>query len=135
MGRSLKIGALVASLCGSFAAVCLAQSAAAPIPCGPAPSTDPINALWSLLGSSPVAFVLWQWAKSEREERRDMTRQLLSIFEADGQHKATLRERLKGQDDLLAKGLEATRSLETKALEAIRLLERRFDSSKRGDPA
>jgi len=133
MGRSLKIGALVASLCGSFAAVCLAQSAAAPT--ATATSTDPINALWALLGSSPVAIVLWQWAKSEREERRDMTRQMLAIFEADGQHKATLRERLKGQDDLLTKGLEATRSLEGKLLEAIRLLERRFDSSKRGDPA
>jgi hypothetical protein len=131
MGRSLKVGALVAALFASFAAVCLAQSTAAPA----APSTDPLNALWALLGSSPVAGVLWLWAKSEREERRDMTRQMLSIFEADGQHKATLRERLKGQDDMLGKSLEATRALETRVLEAIRLLERRFDSSKRGDPA
>lgn len=35
-----------------------------------------------------------------------MTKQLLAVFEADGQHKATLRERLKGQDDALAKLLE-----------------------------
>ncbi len=126
MGR-IKIAALVASLCGSFAAVCLAQSTAAPTVAATVAataSTDPINALWALLGSSPVAFVLWQWAKSEREERRDMTRQLLAIFEADGQHKATLRERLKGQDDMLTKVLELTRSLE-----------QRFASSKRGGPA
>jgi hypothetical protein len=51
-----------------------------------------------------------------------MTRQLLAIFEADGQHKATLRERLKGQDDILAKLLDAMKAVE-RQLE--RLVERR----------
>jgi hypothetical protein len=104
----------------SLTAVALAQSAAAPALA--ATSTDPLNALWSLLGSSPVAGILWLWAKSEREDRRDMTRQLLAIFEADGQHKATLRERLKGQDDILAKLLDAMKAVE-RQLE--RLVERR----------
>lgn len=118
MGGSLA-GALAASFCVSLTAVALAQSAA---PALAAASSDPLNALWSLLGSSPVAGILWQWAKSEREDRRDMTRQLLSIFEADGQHKATLRERLKGQDDILGKLLDAVKALER---QIERLVERR----------
>jgi len=53
-----------------------------------------------------------------------MTRQLLSIFEADGQHKATLRERLKGQDEILGKLLGES----GKTTESIKSLERRFES-------
>lgn len=112
MARSLKIAALVASFFASWTAVVLAQSAAAAPAGSVVASTDPVNALWSLLGSSPVALVLWTWAKSEREDRRDMTKQLLAIFEADGQHKATVRERLKGQDDVLGKVLESIKSIE-----------------------
>lgn len=96
----------------SLTAVALAQSAAAPALA--ASSTDPLNALWSLLGSSPVAGILWHWAKSEREDRREMTRQLLSIFEADGDHKATLRERLKGQDEVLTKLVDAVKAVENR---------------------
>lgn len=105
--------ALVAVTCASWAAVAIAQAAAASAaPTLASSSGDPINALWSLLGSSPTAFVLWQWAKGEQKDRRDAVSKMVHLFEADVEHKVTVRERLKGQDDALAKTLEVLQRIE-----------------------
>lgn len=121
----------LAALCGSIvtalalAATAWAQSAAA------APSTapslgDPFNALWSLLGSTPVAAVLYAWIRSEKTDRqqertdriaattaKDATMgKMIELIEADISHKVELRQRLKGQDDAIAKLVETTSRIE-----------------------
>lgn len=107
MGRSLKLGALALLTCVCCAAAAWAQVSAAP----ETKSGDPLNALWSLLGSGGAAGVFYLWAKAEREERREMGKSLLGLFQADADNKAQIRERLKGQDDLLVKVLDEVRSL------------------------
>jgi hypothetical protein len=111
MGRSLRAAILVGVTCASYVAIAWAQTAAAP---ATASGSDPLNALWSFLGTSPVALVLYQWAKAEQSDRREAVNRMLSMFETDADHKATLRERLKGQDDLIAKVLEAIQRVERK---------------------
>lgn len=90
------------------------------------PAGDPLNALWSLLGSSTVAGVLYLWIRSEKQDRQQerterlaataskdqLVTKLVSLIEADTDHKGQIRERLKGQDDVLTKLLEQLRSLE-----------------------
>jgi hypothetical protein len=112
MGRSLKLAILLGCGCASFAAVAWAQAATAPAGSG---GGDPLNALWSLLGTSPVAVVSYLWAKSEQSEKRDVIVRMLSMVESDADHKATLRERLKGQDELIQKVYDAIQRLERKA--------------------
>lgn len=110
----LRVATLVAvAFVSSMAVVAWAQHAPT---AASATGGDPINALWSLLGSSPVAFVLWQWAKSEQKDRREAVDRMLSMFETDADHKAALRERLKGHDDAL-----------TRMMDLLRQLERRLD--------
>jgi hypothetical protein len=107
MGRSLKLGAAALLTFVCCAAAAWGQVSAAP----EAKSGDPLNALWSLLGSGGAAGVLYLWAKSERDERREMAKSLLGLFTADAENKTAIRERLKGQDDLLVKVLDEVRSL------------------------
>lgn len=97
----LKLGALALLTCVCCAAAAWAQVSAAPADA----AGSPANALWSLLGSGGAAGVLYLWVKAEREERRELAKSLLGLFEADAKHKAELRERLKGQDELLSKVL------------------------------
>lgn len=99
--------------CVSWGATTLAQT----MPAGPVQS-DPLNALWSFLGSSSVAGVLYLWAKSEQTDRREATRKMVELVEQDVEHKAVLRERLKTQDEVLATLLEQQRRLEQR-LEAF----------------
>lgn len=87
---------------------------------------DPLNAVWSFLGSSTVAGVLYLWIRSEKQDRQQerterlaataakdqLVSKLVSLIEADTDHKGQIRERLKGQDDVLTKLLEQLRSLE-----------------------
>ncbi len=112
MGRNLKLGVLALLTCVCCAAVAWAQAT----PSLDAKSADPLNALWSLLGSSGAAGVLWLWAKSEREERRETSKAMVGLFEADATHKAAIRERLKGQDDMLAKVLAEVQQLRQQLL-------------------
>ena len=78
----------------------------------PSSGGDPVNALWSLLGTSPVALVLYLWAKSEQTDRRDAVTRMLSMYETDAEHKAALRERLKGQDEALTRLMDLARQIE-----------------------
>lgn len=87
---------------------------------------DPLNALWSLLGSSTVAGVLYLWIRSEKQDRQaerterlaataskdQLVTKLVELIEADTEHKGQIRERLKGQDDVLTRLIESVRSLE-----------------------
>jgi uncharacterized protein HemX len=132
MGRSLKLGACALVTFACSAAAAWAQVAQATAPAVEAKGGDPLNALWSLLGSGGAAGVLYLWAKSEREERRETSKSLVSLFQADVEHKAAMRERLKGQDDLLAKNLEEVRSL-ARVLEEVRSLVRRSSPSPSGE--
>ena len=109
MGRSRKLGVLAALTFGCCAAAAWAQ--VSPTTTTADATGSPVNALWSLLGSGGAAGVLYLWAKAEREERRELAKSLLGLFEADAQHKAAIRERLKGQDDLLAKVLVEVQQL------------------------
>lgn len=90
------------------------------------PAGDPLNALWSFLGSGTVAAVLYAWIRSEKADRQQerterlqataakdqLVTKLVSLIEADTDHKGQIRERLKGQDDVLTKLLDQLRSLE-----------------------
>jgi hypothetical protein len=84
------------------------------------PAGDPLNALWSLLGSSTVAGVLYLWVRSEKQDRQQerterlaataskdqFVTKLVELIEADTEHKGQIRDRLKGQDDVLTRLLE-----------------------------
>lgn len=90
------------------------------------PAGDPLNAVWSLLGSSTVAGVLLLWIRSEKADRQQeraeriaasaakdqLVTKLVELIEADTDHKGQIRERLKGQDDVLTRMLDQLRSLE-----------------------
>ena len=90
------------------------------------PSGDPLNALWSLIGSSTVAGVLLLWVRSEkadrleeRTERREanlakdqLFEKLVKLIEADTENKRQITERLRGQDDVLTKLLGQVQALE-----------------------
>lgn len=109
MGRNLKLGVLALLTFGFCAAAAWGQMTAAPSLEGK--GADPLNALWSLLGSSGATGVLYLWAKGDRDERREMSKSMLGLFQADAEHKAALRERLKGQDEMLAKVLAEVQRL------------------------
>jgi hypothetical protein len=114
--------ALVALAAGLVASQAAALSQAAPS----LPTGDPANALWSFLGSGTVAGVLYLWIRSEkadrveeRTERRAATTakdalmaKLVDLVEADAANKATIRERLKGQDDVLTRLVVTVERLE-----------------------
>lgn len=90
------------------------------------PAGDPLNAVWSLLGSSTVAGVLYLWIRSEKQDRQQeraerlaamaakdsLVTKLVELIEADTEHKGQIRERLKGQDDVLTRLLDQLRALE-----------------------
>ena len=76
------------------------------------PSTNPINLLWSALGSSPIAALLYSLLRGEQTERRQTSQKMLESFVADAEHKASLRERLKGQDEALARMADLLKSLD-----------------------
>lgn len=83
-------------------------------------AADPMIALWSLLGSSPIAAILYAWIRSEKSDRMQerterlaataakdaMMGKMVELLEADISHKVELRERLKGQDVAIAKILD-----------------------------
>lgn len=95
------------------------------------PAGDPLNALWSMLGSGTVAGVLYLWIRSEKQDRQQerterlaataskdqLVTKLVALIEADTDHKGQIRERLKGQDDVLTKLVEQQRSLERTIIE------------------
>jgi hypothetical protein len=73
-------------------------------------TADPLTALWSLIGSSPVAGLLYFWLRGERAEKKAaleakeaMVTQLLELIKVDADHKAAIRERLQAQDTTLAR--------------------------------
>lgn len=126
----MRVGTLVAVAVAALlapAAIAWAQTTATP----PTVTTtaDPIAALWSLLGASPLAAVLYAWIRSEKAERAQeqterraaqqakdaMMTKMIDLLEADVEHKAELRARLKGQDDLLARMQDTLQRLERKA--------------------
>jgi hypothetical protein len=76
-------------------------------------AAEPLNALWSLVGGTPIAALLYLWVRSEQADRRaavtakeNTVAQMLKLFEGDAEHKAAIRERLHAQDTLLAKLVE-----------------------------
>lgn len=115
-------GALAAQLVHTTTA--LAQTAAASSTT--ASAGDPLNALWSLLGSSTVAGVLYLWIRAEKNDRHEerterraamaskdsLMAKMVELFEADIEHKVSLRERLKGQDEALDKMIEVLTRIE-----------------------
>ncbi len=97
----------------------LAQAVTSTAGSGSSPTGDPLNALWSLLGSGTVATVLYLWLRSERADRvaattsRDqLVTKLVALIEADADNKAQIRERLRGQDEVLTRLLDQQRNLE-----------------------
>ena len=119
--------AAFAGACVSFAVtqgMALAQHATTTSAASPA--GDPLNAVWSLLGSSTVAGVLLLWVRSEKSDRQEerterraanaakdqLVEKLVKLIEADTENKSQIRERLKGQDDVLTKMLGQVASLE-----------------------
>lgn len=92
-------------------------------------ASDPLAALWSLIGSSSVAGVLYIWVRSEKQDRQteqterraaqlakdQIMAKMVDLLEADVDHKAELRARLKGQDDLLSRMQDTLQRLERKA--------------------
>lgn len=110
-------GALAATL--AHTALAVAQTAGASSTTAQS-AGDPLNALWSLLGSSTVAGVLYLWIRAEKNDRHEerterrsamaskdaLMAKMVELFEADIEHKVSLRERLKGQDEALDKMLE-----------------------------
>ncbi len=90
------------------------------------PAGDPLNALWSFLGSGTVAAVLYAWIRSEKSDRQQerterlaataskdqLVTKLVALIEADTDHKGQIRERLKGQDDVLTKLVDQLRAVE-----------------------
>lgn len=86
--------------------------------------------VWSLLGSSPMAGILYLLLRGEQAERRAAVSKMVEMFEADAAHKAELRERLKGQDDLTAKVLET----QTKQVELMRSINDRLGDGRRPAP-
>jgi hypothetical protein len=111
------IGAHLATQAGAIATNATSASS---------PTGDPANALWSLLGSSTVAGVLYLWIRSEQSDRQQerterlaataskdqFVTKLVELIQADTENKAQIRERLKGQDDALTRLLEQQRILE-----------------------
>ncbi len=91
-----------------------ASSPASPPAASPpaSPSTNPINLLWSALGSSPIAALLYSLLRGEQTERRQTSQKMLDGLIADADHKAVLRERLKGQDEALARMADLLKSLD-----------------------
>jgi hypothetical protein len=102
----------------STPALALGAPASAPVPNG----SDPMGVVWSLLGSSPIAGILYLLLRGEQAERREAVGKMLQMFEADAAHKAELRERLKGQDDLTGKVLDT----QTKQVELLRSIDQRL---------
>jgi hypothetical protein len=89
----------------------------------PAPaSADPMGAVWSLVGSSPIVGILYFLLRGEQAERRAAIDRMVQMFEADAAHKAELRERLKGQDGLATKVIDT----QAKQGEILRSLEQRL---------
>lgn len=113
------IGAHLATQAGALAQTTNATTASSP-------AGDPLNALWSLLGSSTVAGVLYLWIRSEKADRQQerterlaataskdqFVSKLVELIEADTENKSQIRERLKGQDDALTRLIEQQRNLE-----------------------
>ena len=121
--------AALGGACASFAAtqaVALAQQATTTATSATSQAGDPLNALWSLIGSSTVGAVLLLWVRSEKADRQEerserrqanaskdlLVEKLVKVIEADGDHKQQIRERLKGQDDVLTKLLGQVQALE-----------------------
>lgn len=80
--------------------------------------------IWSLIGSSPIAGILYLLLRGEQAERREAVGKMVTMFEADAAHKAELRERLKGQDDLTGKVLDT----QTKQVELLRSIDQRLSA-------
>jgi methylthioribose-1-phosphate isomerase len=90
------------------------------------PTGDPLNALWSLIGSSTVGAVLLLWVRSEKADRNEerterraanaakdqLFEKLVKLIEADTENKRQITERLRGQDDVLTKLLGQVQALE-----------------------
>lgn len=113
--------AWLTAFAGGLGAHLVTQSAAFGAPTSaPSATGEPLNALWSLLGSSTVAGVLYLWIRSEKQDRQQerterlaataskdqFVTKLVQLIEADTEHKGQIRERLKGQDDVLTRLLE-----------------------------
>jgi hypothetical protein len=127
--RLLLAMAAFAGACGSFAAtqaMALAQHATTTATSAASQTGDPLNALWSLIGSSTVGAVLLLWVRSEKADRQEerterraanaakdlLVEKLVKAIETDTDHKRQITERLKGQDDVLTKLLAQLQSLE-----------------------
>lgn len=119
--------AAFAGACTSFAAtqaIALAQHATTTSATSQA--GDPLNAVWSLIGSSTVAGVLLLWVRSEKADRAEerterraantakdaLVERLVKLIEADTENKRQITERLRGQDDVLTKLLGQVQALE-----------------------
>jgi membrane protein implicated in regulation of membrane protease activity len=126
--RLLVAAAAFAIACVSFAAtqaIALAQHATTATS-ATSQTGDPLNALWSLIGSSTVGAVLLLWVRSEKADRQEerterraanaskdqLVEKLVKLIEADTENKRAITERLKGQDDVLTKLLAAQQALE-----------------------
>lgn len=126
-GRLKLWVAVLAGGCGSFAAtqaIAIAQTTTATSVASPA--GDPLNALWSLLGSSTVGGILLLWVRSEKADRQEerterraanaakdsLVEKLVKLIEADTDNKRQITERLKGQDDVLTRLLAQVQTLE-----------------------
>jgi len=120
--------AAFAGACGSFAAtqaLALAQHATTATS-ATSQTGDPLNALWSLIGSSTVGAVLLLWVRSEKADRQEerterraanaakdqFVEKLAKLLEADAENKRQITERLRGQDDVLTKLLAQLQVLE-----------------------
>jgi hypothetical protein len=127
--RLLLAMAAFGGACISFAATqaaALAQHATTNATSAASQTGDPLNALWSLIGSSTVGAVLLLWVRSEKADRQEerterraanaskdqLVEKLVKLIEADTEHKRAIAERLKGQDDVLTKLLAAQQALE-----------------------
>jgi membrane protein implicated in regulation of membrane protease activity len=126
--RLLVAAATFAGACVSFAAtqaIALAQ-AATTATSATSQTGDPLNALWSLIGSSTVGAVLLLWVRSEKADRQEerterraanaakdqLVEKLVKAIETDTEHKRQITERLRGQDDVLTKLLGQLQALE-----------------------
>lgn len=126
--RLLLAMAAFGGACISFAAtqaMALAQATTTATSAA-SPSGDPLNALWSLIGSSTVGGILLLWVRSEKADRQEerterrqanaakdsLVEKLVKLIEADTENKRQITERLKGQDDVLTKLLGQVQTLE-----------------------
>lgn len=127
--RLMLAAAAFAGACASFAAtqaVALAQHATTTATSVTSQTGDPLNALWSLIGSSTVGAVLLLWVRSEKADRQEerterraanaskdqLVEKLVKLIEADTENKRQITERLRGQDDVLTKLLGQVQALE-----------------------